>query len=404
MGSPLFRNSENLFRKAQSKFSRSAAGTILREVEAVAKGRSYTPAKLSRALKDVQKYHGDPKKLVSQAVDSELGQIVGEMAKYAKDPLQSQAIESFLGALGPVGKALAAIIGPAAKGTLGSTPSMTAAVSMVRAMGSEILPALEVKSGPEFDRALEAVKVWAATHGYSLERAGVPGVSLPTGKQPAPPLSPRSKRQPQGRKPYVRKTVDVPLARGGTKRYPKDHPIVTGQFVMTPASTNVHSFGYDMDAAILYVRYLHSDESGNPTGPGALYRYSPIEPELFESLYKVRRGGGGQGGASTPGTWIWTNLRVRGTVSGHTKDYALVGVMNMYVPRKATVHPDFGEVFVQRRVRTLDGQWITSERPHGEIANSRLTSTIQAGNVNRGRASTGRPNEPNRGRPRTGRL
>ncbi len=399
MSSPLFRNSANLLRKAQSKFSRSAAGTILREVEAVAKGRAYTPAKLSRALKDAQKFRGNPKELVAEAFDTELGQIVGEMAKYARNPLESQAIESFLGALGPVGKALSAIIGPAAQGKLGSTASMGAAINMVRAMGSEILPSPEITSGPEFDRAMEAVKVWAVAHGYSFERTGAPGVSLPPGRQPAPPLSPRSTRQPQGRKPYIRKTVDVPLARGGSKRYPKDHPMVTGQFVMTPASTNVHSFGYDMDAAILYVRYLHSDESGNATGPGSLYRYSPIEPELFESLYKVRRGGGGEGGQSTPGTWIWTNLRVRGTVSGHTKDYALVGIMNMYVPRKATVHPDFGEVFVERRVKTLEGQWITSQGAHGEIANSRLSRTI-----NRGLARTGRPNEPNRGRARTGRL
>lgn len=129
-----------------------------------------------------------------------------------------------------------------------------------------------------------------------------------------------------------------------------------------------------------------------------MYRYSPVEPELFDELYKTRRGGDGHGGSSTPGTWIWSNLRIRGTISGHQKDYALVGVMQQYVPRKATVHPDMGEILVERQVRTTEGKWLKSRSGTEGVGN-----VIRGGNVNRGAARTGRPGAPNRGRARTGR-
>ena len=390
MGSPLFRNSDDLLRKAQTAFKRSAAGTVIREVESVSKGKRSTSVKLSRALSQMKRLQGQPHRLIREAVGTELGEIVGEMARYARNPAGSREIVQFLGALGPVGKVIQAIVGPLTSGKVGTTPSIKAAINLVRAAGAEVLPPLDVKSGPDFDRALEAVQAWATTHGYPVTPARAPVTAEPFLARPGV----------TGRQPPERKTVDVPLSTGGTKRFPKDHPIVTGEFVMCPASTNVHSFGYDLQSAILYVRYLHHDESGNRTGPGSLYRYSPVEPELFESLYKVRRGGGGSGGQSTPGTWVWSNLRVRGTVSVHQKGYALVGVMNRYVPRKATVHPDFGEIFVQRKVRTVEGKRLTSRLPHGEVAGSRLSRAIQSGN---GAPRTGRPNGPNRGRPRTGR-
>jgi hypothetical protein len=55
-------------------------------------------------------------------------------------------------------------------------------------------------------------------------------------------------------------------------------------------------------------------------------------------LYALRNKGGGDG----PGSWVWDALRIRGTVSGHQKDYELVGIMGNYVPRKATVRPPCG--------------------------------------------------------------
>ena len=115
------------------------------------------------------------------------------------------------------------------------------------------------------------------------------------------------------------------------------------------------------------MRFSAKDQDGSPAGPGSLYRYSGVTPEEFLSLYNLRDGGGGGG----PGDWVWDHLRVRGTVSGHQKDYELVGVMSGYVPRKATVKPimeqgrsvGFKEVFIPRRVKSLEGQWMRSSRP-----------------------------------------
>jgi hypothetical protein len=132
--------------------------------------------------------------------------------------------------------------------------------------------------------------------------------------------------------------------------------------VSTPNSTNVHSFGYDFESAYLYVRFLDTNGDGLRAGPGPLYRYAGVMPKEFLSLYAVRNGGGGSMGSSTPGTWLWTHIRIRGTLSGHKKDYELVGVVRNYVPRKATIVPD-GEAFIRRTVRSLEGKTLRSALP-----------------------------------------
>ncbi len=387
MASPLFKHSAALLRQSRAEFERSAAGIVMRQGDAAMRGRTFDPGKLSKALSRVKRYAGQPHRLIREAIGTDMGELTAELAKYARNPKAATEIDKFLDELGPAGKAIKAILGPVAGGQTGSSRSMTAAMNMVRSVGSEILPDLKVKSGPEFDRALESVQQWAEAHGYEL----MPTKKRGKGKfdETAGFLSEPAK--PKGRQ---RKTVDVPMGNGGTKRFPRDHPVVSGEFIKAPSSTNVYSFGYDYQSAILYVRFLAGHE-GRRDGPGPMYSYSMVTPEEFLQLYKVKNGHSGEGGRSTPGTWVWDTLRIRGTISGHQKDYALVGVMNKYVPRKATVHPELGEIFVERRVKTLNGKWLRSNRPHGEVARSRLTNVIQAGNVNRG--------APNRGVPNTGR-
>ena len=44
----------------------------------------------------------------------------------------------------------------------------------------------------------------------------------------------------------------------GSRKFPPNHPIVTGDMVPTPGSTNVYEFGYDAPNHYLYVRFkLH---------------------------------------------------------------------------------------------------------------------------------------------------
>ncbi len=399
MASPLFKHSAALLRKSRAEFERSAAGVLMRHGDAAMKGRPFSPAKLSKALARVKQYAGQPHRMIREAIGTEMGELTQELAKYAKDPKAATEIDKFLDALGPAGKAIKAILGPVAGGSTGSSRSMTAAINMVRSVGAEVLPNLNVKSGPEFERALEAVKRWSDAHGYELTPKQVKGFSI--GKGAFDETAGRGQQPSKGRG-RQRTTADVPMGSGGTKRFPLNHPVVSGEFIKAPSSTNVYSFGYDYIEGILYVRFLASSD-GRRDGPGSMYSYRGVTPEEFLQLYNVRQGHSGEGGRSTPGTWVWDVLRIRGTVSGHQKDYALVGVMQQYVPRKATVHPDYGEIFVERRVKTLDGNWLRSKLPHGEAANSRLSSVIQAGNVNRGAARSGRPGAPNRGRARTGR-
>jgi hypothetical protein len=170
---------------------------------------------------------------------------------------------------------------------------------------------------------------------------------------------------------------------GSNRTFAKTHPIVTGEMVRTPSSTSVYAFGYDAAEARLYVRFRKDDQAGGrlrnggkskakingkSDRPGPLYRYSGVTPEEFLELLKLKNKGGGSG----PGKWVWDVLRVRGTVSGHRKDYELTGTVGDYVPRKATAMPsDDGasvdEWLVQRTAQTTGGRTVTSKQPNTRV-------------------------------------
>ena len=120
-----------------------------------------------------------------------------------------------------------------------------------------------------------------------------------------------------------------------TRRFLASHPIVTGKMVRATGSSNVWAFGYVFSEGALYVRFAKKGEGGTPSGPGPLYRYAGVTPDQFLSLLT----------AGSKGTWIWDNLRIRGTTSGQQKDYELLEIMPApaygegYVPRKETVEP-----------------------------------------------------------------
>ena len=54
--------------------------------------------------------------------------------------------------------------------------------------------------------------------------------------------------------------------------------------------------------------------------------------------------------APSKGIFVWDEIRIRGTVSGHKFDYRLEAVRNGYVPRKATMTPA-GEMYLPRSVK-----------------------------------------------------
>jgi hypothetical protein len=137
---------------------------------------------------------------------------------------------------------------------------------------------------------------------------------------------------------------------------PANHPANTGEAVETPASSNVYSVSYDGQSQILYIRFQAAHKGAPRGGPGPLYKYWPCLRAEFCDLYDHR---------DEPGEWVWDHLRIRGTFSGHQKNYELVGVMGGYVPRKAmmTFNPHTRqreEWFVKRTVTTLGGERLTS--------------------------------------------
>lgn len=279
-----------------------------------------------------------PRELVRMAIGSELGTVVHMVEKYQRGGSQANVVNDFLRALGPVGELLGLLVAPTdprikPQGQLGR--QFAAAIRFLQAFGYEVLPPAEQRGRKPDRRAVEAAKSYLESLGYTV----VPPSELPERRAELPAgleLRPR------------RKTVDVPLSTGQTQRMRPEHPLLTGE-VVPCESSNVHSFRYDYERAALYVRFLGKARGG---GRGPLYRYSDVEPELFLSLQR----------AASKGGWIWDHVRIRGTVSGHQKDYELVGVSGGYVPRKATMTP-MGEAYAPRRVRLPGGQWVESKRP-----------------------------------------
>lgn len=94
------------------------------------------------------------------------------------------------------------------------------------------------------------------------------------------------------------------------------------------SSSNVYAIGfrYETDrAGTLLVQFLATDGMGNRVGPGSLYEYFNVPAALFERFK----------GAGSKGKFVWNELRIRGTISGHKYNYDLAGVTGDYVPRRA---------------------------------------------------------------------
>src|SRR5690606_31284603 len=110
--------------------------------------------------------------------------------------------------------------------------------------------------------------------------------------------------------------------------------------------------------------------------------YSHFPPHMFLKMIA----------AGSKGDFVWDNIRVRGTVSGHKFDYRLVGVREGYVPRKAVLRGD-GEWFEPRQMRVRHAQSgrsrvIKSRR--GAEPVPRRHSNLPGGSINRGAPNRGR--------------
>ena len=187
---------------------------------------------------------------------------------------------------------------------------------------------------------------------------------------------------------------------GRVRRYPRNHPIVTGE--MIPAtSSNVHSFGFQWNFAspedgTLLVRYLGKRPRGERSGPGPIYEYLKVHPDVFSRMLI----------ANSKGSFVWDELRIRGTISGHQYAYRLagLGMLSRYVPRIAA-RVGTQEMFLPRHIKAIaaGGEMAVSNLRGARVMTSSLPKQ-EMGRALRGKNFTAGGAMPNRGKPNRGRL
>jgi hypothetical protein len=359
---PLFQVATKAAQAAlRRQFERSDYGRLLNDVK-----RSVGNASVDRNVKiALAKYKrsSSPTAAIKSMMGSDFGQMVSSIERYAKGGSANRLlVEQFLDTLGPAGKLVSSLVN--SNRTTAMAKQLQQAMELIRAFGGEVMPGDEWGTTEDVRRGLLAAQ-------KRLEQLGYP---LAVDRGP-----PRRQPQPEP----GRTTVDVGMGGRGdiTKRLPANHPLVTGEMVQAYNSSNVFEFGYDNETATLYVRFQTSHDEGARGGAGSLYAYYGVTPAEFLALYATRGRGNGHEGDSTPGTWVWSHLRERGTVSGHQKDYRLAGITSGYVPRKATIRAVYEttgkrgqplkrprktgveEWYVQRSIKTHEGRSVQSVLP-----------------------------------------
>jgi hypothetical protein len=183
---------------------------------------------------------------------------------------------------------------------------------------------------PELEVAINLVKAF----GYGVVKPGGSVGLSPQAPDVAaldPMVQQQIIKQEARQKRILGRLPGWPGARGReeTLAQPQPMPEVNMQTEMIEvSSSNVHSIGFryeNSDIGTLLVRYLAVLPDGRRGGPGSLYGYYKVPSILFERFKQ----------AASKGKFVWDNLRIRGTKSGHKFNYDLEGVVKDYVPRRA---------------------------------------------------------------------
>jgi len=390
--SPLFKQAgKAVLSAARRELAHTTTGKLLGEVEWELRSPHRQTERLGRALRKYSNF--GPRDALRELRGTEFGQFAREVMRYSRgDSGMRRLLNQFLAELGPAGRMIQALTSVQGRGEIDQL------VGILQAFGFEVLPPamLRARNAELSKRGLAAAQQYLEELGAQVSWPGDPARKNLEGV--GADVRQRGSQYPFGRRPVdvpgQGTVLPLPMADSPLQRFPLDHPIVTGEMV-TARSSNVHSFGYDIESSYLYVRFLgyirgNRGPDGRPLrgGPGSLYRYRNVTPEEFLGLLA----------ANSKGEWVWDHLRIRGTWSGHQKDYELVGVMDEYVPRKATVIRDprtgqLQEMLLRRRVRSLGGGWLESSLPN------EIVGEPPWGQVDRGQPDRG---EPDRGLPDRG--
>lgn len=306
---------------------------------------------------------------------TDFGGMIREVQRYARmGGAMGRMIAELLGTLGPLGTLIKSLISsPARERKSGLQGDVQSALEFLDAVAPQTLSgpgrqrarAATGRSVSTIEEQVAAAKDFLETQGYQVKS---PQDLRREDKKPTYPggVPTETKRG------TPRRVVDLNID-GANRRFPVTHPIITKAYVMANSS-NVHSFSYDIDRFKLFIRFHASGKQGR--GKGTLYAYNAVPPKMFLSLME----------APSKGTWVWDNLRIRGTVSGHQKDYELVAFTGGYLPRKATMTAE-GETYLQREMPAYN---VGSKQFH--TVKSALPTQLVRGAINRGTPNRGKPN------------
>jgi len=247
--------------------------------------------------------------------------------------------------------------------------------SLLRPNGESLAPSVQ--------HELQAAQQLLESFGYAVGEPGkalndhpLLGGSSGTGKVREKvderPGTQKPEANPGGssRPPRDRSGVSAPSPAGNDQPDSSEQPDVTvsptGTLIegMIPVrSSNVHSIGYEWNPqnaqapGNLLVRFLGGTGS-NRTGKGPLYRYFDVPRNVFVAFKQ----------ASSKGKFVWDDLRVRGSMTGHQYAYDLAGTGDTdYVPRQVGLKRGAaGEHYLNRnfagRRSTLPEQQIRGSR------------------------------------------
>lgn len=376
-------------REARSQWRRSAIGKVIEDVKKDYRKGTYLSGKLESTLEQFRR--GGLQAAIGNLTDSSLNGLVADIVRYGRGP-ERNLVNQFLRSLGPAGKILSAIA--SAVGNTRSRPTtgdkdVDAARELLEAFGYTVShPNLPPSSNVK--QSVDAAKEFLEANGYEVREVGGKTETSPKPKDsPASPAAPPSETGGTGVGAGESAggdggMVDVPVG-PGSRRFPKDHPIVTKEMVNAPDSSNVYSFMYDIDKRVLYIRFDAPKTKLKPDKrPGPLYTYGNFPPQMFLRMIS----------AGSKGGFVWDNIRIRGTVSGHRYNYQLAAVREGYVPRKATMTAD-GEWFIKRTVNTINRKGVRKRLVSKPSAPVPRRFTNYPGQPNRGRPDRG---EPDRGR------
>jgi hypothetical protein len=346
--SPLFAQAAKAVQEAvHAGFTTTSFGSTLRRVKAAAlAGRAgvITPGGL--VDKALQRYQREGKAgALKELMGHDFSQFCAEIEKYSRATGSSkELVARFLDSLGPAGKVLKSF----ALGR-GSQRDLDWALRLVRAFGYEVLPPPGKRTRASLRRAVPAMVSMLRDLGVNIEVPEELDKTQPKtrGRVPqATPYTTTDRFAPLGRRTLENGRVEVQMGFGlGSRQFAKDHPVVTGRMVRSTSSSNVWSYGYDVDSLYLYVRY-HGREHGTA---GPLYRYSGVYPHEFLTLLDQ----------DSKGKWVWDHLRLRGSRTIHQKPYELVGITGDYVPRRAA-RVGGEDWWVNRQVLTTGGRIMES--------------------------------------------